>query len=490
MVISPQTSPLQITRQRQLPNGMGESNHLSQFFMTEPERLESVLSFGFGLNRSESILTMLTGALKNTRFISNRQFQWDLHGQADRTFAITRSLSGTTIGQNNSPFYLYFSEDVFGDGDVLVGENGKQVIVQGRGHQDGNETRYSCKIFSNVSVMDEKYLKTGKRFSREYNAHGEYSIKGTTTQTSTPARLMNQLTTIRHTYSATRSAATDVMVMDVSLGDGAKTKMWAKWQEWNALREWKMEQDRLLLYSEMAEGPTAMTQVKDEQGQRAIYRGAGMLQQISPANVRYYYRLTYEVLDSFLRDLSYAANEEGGQVNFVAFTGKMGMAEFDRAIKEYNKGNNITVTNSGTFITGTGDNLTLKGHFKTVEFLSGITLTVREFPPYDDMNNARNFAKHPRSGRPLQSYEFTIVNFGTTAKGVPNIRKVAKADSESLMWYVAGSTDPFKGVLKGYSKTNMSASGIDGYEVHFLAEIGLQVEDPTSCGRLIMASDV
>lgn len=454
--------------------------------MTEPEKMESVLSFGFGLNRSESILTMLTGGLKNTRFISNRQYQWDLHGQADRTFALTRALSGT-IGANGSPFFLYFSEDVFGDGDVIVGENGKQVLVQGRGTQDGNEVRYTCRIFSNITTMDVNYLKVGKRFSREYNVHGEYSIKGTSTQTSTPARLMNQLTTIRHTYSATRSAATDIMVMEVNL-DGQKTKMWAKWQEWNALREWSMEQNRLLLYSEMQEGPVDQTQVRDEQGQRPIYRGAGLRQQISPANTRYYYKLTYEILDSFLRDLAYAANEEGGNVNFVAFTGKMGMAEFDRAIKEYNKGNNITVTNSGTFITGEGSHLKLTGHFKTVEFLSNITLTVREFPPYDDMNNARNFAKHPRSGRPLESYRFTIVNFGTTAKGTPNIRKVAKADSESIMWYVHGSTNPYSGVLKG--KNNSAATGLDGYQVHFLAEIGLQVEDPTSCGELIMASDV
>ena len=52
------------------------------------------------------------------------------------------------------------------------------------------------------------------------------------------------------------------------------------------------------------------------------------------------------------------------------------------------------------------------------------------------------------------------------------------------MWYVAGSTDPMGNVAGSINV--MRSTGLDGYEVHFLAEIGLQVQDPTSCGELIM----
>ena len=170
--------------------------------------------------------------------------------------------------------------------------------------------------------------------------------------------------------------------------------------------------------------------------------------------------MTYDILDQFLLDLSYNASKWGGNHNFVALTGKMGMREFNNAITEYARGNNITVTDSGTFISGTGDNLTFTGYFKTVEFMNGVTLTVKEFPPYDDI--IRNRLLHPKTKKPVESYRFTILNFGQNKDGKSNIRKVAMKDSEMAYWHVAGSTDPYGGVAKSVSTAR--ASGIDGYE--------------------------
>jgi hypothetical protein len=212
-----------------------------------------------------------------------------------------------------------------------------------------------------------------------------------------------------------------------------------------------------------------------------VYHGAGVRQQISPANRKYYTKLTYEILDEFLLDLSYNASVYGGDYNFVALTGKMGIREFNNAVVRKQKDLGITVTDSGTFITGKGDNLTLTGHFKTVEFLNGVSLTVKEFSPYDD--KVRNRTLHPVSGKPIESYRMTILNFGTV-KGKANIRKVAKKNSENAMWYVAGSTDPFGGVINSMSA--LRSNGIDGYEVHMLSECGIQLQDPTSCGEIIM----
>ena len=77
----------------------------------------------------------------------------------------------------------------------------------------------------------------------------------------------------------------------------------------------------------------------------------------------------------------------------------------------------------------------------------------------------------------------SILNFGRK-NGRSNIRKVAMKDSDMAMWHVNGSTDPYGGVAKSIS--TMRSTGIDGYEVHFLCQCGIMVEDPTSCGELIM----
>jgi hypothetical protein len=64
-----------------------------------------------------------------------------------------------------------------------------------------------------------------------------------------------------------------------------------------------------------------------------VYRGAGLLQQISPSNRRAYTKLTADILEDFLYNLSY--NILGfGERKFMALTGEMGMRELDRVLRE------------------------------------------------------------------------------------------------------------------------------------------------------------
>jgi hypothetical protein len=483
MNASAKISPLQLYRYRTLPTGMAESSHLSQAYLTEPERMESALAFAFGDKESTSVLAMMTGGLGNTRFVQNREYTWELEGQSERAIAVSRdSEAGDTPGYGGMPFPIYFSEKLFEVTDVLISDDGTPVRLQEEPIPDGVEYRYNAVITDpSIPFIDPSQLSNGARFSKEYSTVEEYSIKGGGTNFEAPTRLVNQLTTLRKHYRVTRSAATDVLVMEVKSMDGKATKYWTKLLEWTALRQWYKEIERNLVYSVFSKNAVREETVKG-QNKRPIFSGAGLRQQISPANIRYYTKLTYDILRSFLTDLSYSATRNGGNTKFVALTGKMGLEEFDDAVSRRAKDLGITITNSGTFITGSGQSLTLQGQFTTVKFLNGVELTVREFPPYDNL--VRNRTLHPISQKPIESYRFTILNFGSVAETKTNIRKVAKSKSENQMWYVAGSTDPM-GNVAGSMSTSRS-SGIDGYEVHFLAEIGIQVQDPTSCGELIM----
>jgi len=191
--------------------------------------------------------------------------------------------------------------------------------------------------------------------------------------------------------------------------------------------------------------------------------------------------LTYEILDELLLDLSFAAKKGGGDHNFLGLTGMMGMREFDAAMKDYARGNNITVDNNGTFITGSGADLEFTGYFRRVTFMNGIKLTMKEFPPYDDIT--RNRQIHPISQKPIESYRITIINFGADGEGGTNICKMALKDSEMSMWTVAGSTDSTGGVANSLGVNR--ASGVDGYEMHFLSQSGIRIKNPLSCGELI-----
>lgn len=97
------------------------------------------------------------------------------------------------------------------------------------------------------------------------------------------------------------------MVIELYGPDGQKTKLWTKLAEWTALGQWYREIDKMLLYSVYNKNSMGTVTLKGENS-RPVYHGAGLRQQISPANKRTYYKLTYELLDNFLLDLSYNAN--------------------------------------------------------------------------------------------------------------------------------------------------------------------------------------
>jgi hypothetical protein len=481
-----QVSPLQVYQTRNF-NGLTESNHLSNAFLTEPEKVGSVLAYAFGIQEN-NVLSLLTGGIGNTLYVNNREYEWKLHSQSDRAIEVgadSPSAGGQMPGYGGQPIELILAEKWFEVSDVLVADDGEtQVRVMQEPYQSGSSYVYTVQTVDAAkgAFIDPEFLKIGARWSKEFSSVEEYSIKGGGHGYATPYLLRNQLTTLRKTYKVSREAAKAVMVVELfDPADPSKsTKLWTKLAEWTAMAYWYREIDKSYIYSKYNKDSKGVVKLQGE-NKRPVYHGAGFREQISPANKRYYTKLTYEILDEFLLDLSYAASKWGGDHKFVALTGKMGMREFDRAIKDHARGNNITVTDHGTFITGKGDELGFTGYFKTVTFMNGIELTVKEFEPYDDIVRGR--ALHPASKKPVESYRFTILNFGRK-NGKSNIRKVAMQDSDMAMWHVCGSTDPYGGVAKGINIQR--SSGIDGYEVHFLSQCGIMIEDPTSCGELIL----
>lgn len=466
-------------------NGMTESNHLSNAFLTEPEKVGTVMSLAFG-KYNGNVLTLLTGGIGN-KSIANREYEWDLYANSDRSIEVTGNLGdgGSTPGLGQTIFRVKLAEKWFESTDNLISDNGTKVRVAYEPVQDGTSFIYHLQLTGNdkTRFIDPSQIALGARFSKDFSTVSEFSSKGGGTQYIAPFKMRNQLTTLRKHYEVTRSAATDRLVISVPNPENPKetTKLWVKNAEWTAIGQWYRELERSYVYSEFSKDSSTYFDVVQGENGRPVYEGAGLRQQIAPANIRYYTTLTYKILDDFLLDLSYAADIWGGDCKFLALTGKMGMREFDRAIREEIRVNGgITVVDDGKFIAGSGQELIFQGQFTTVKFLNGIELTVKEFPIYDDI--VRNRALHPITKKPQESYRFTILNIGRK-EGRSNLRKMYKEDSEMLMWNVSGSVDPYGNTAKSTSTSR--ASGIDGFQVHFLAECGIMLEDPTTAGELI-----
>lgn len=318
-------------------------------------------------------------------------------------------------------------------------------------------------------------LTPGCQVSRLGAYYEEYSEEGDILNYNTFFEMHNYLFITRLDYDITGSAFSEVMTIALKDPKSGKTSyLWADYQEWLAMREWYKRCERMMVYSKSTVNADGTVNLKGTNG-RPIFVGAGLEQQIAPANHRYYTDLTAEVFQEFLFDLSYnvlGTNER----KFVALTGEMGMMDFDKIVREKVLGMDMIAS---IFVTGSGQNLTLGGQFTTYKMLNGIELTVKHFPLFD--NTTYNRKLHPKTGKPLESYKFLFLDLGRR-DGQANIVKVVRKDRGFVIWNTSGSVAPGAGY--GKSNSTVRSNAKDGYSVHLLGEMGIFLRDPRACGIL------
>ena len=452
-----------------------------------PYQVSQVLSYVFGTkdNGYSTSIDMLTGGLGNVMTIDQPSWEWPVMIDADRAVTIRDAkwngssiTSTSTAGLGNTPILLWLEDNWFGPGAILEFDNKDfQVRVSGAPYQDGNMYVYTCFIADGnpASYVPAEYLEAGRQVSRLASAYEEYSEESDILNYNTHFKMRNYLTTVRLSYDITGSAFSTVMAVALKDPKSGKTSyLWSTFQEWKAMREWYKRCERFGVYAKSNVNKDGSCNLKGSNG-RPVFIGAGLLEQIAPSNRRFYTKLTAELLEDFLSDLSYnilGTNER----KFIALTGEMGMREFDRVLKEKVTQMNLMDT---IFVTGSGDNLTFGGQFKTYKMTNGIELTLKYFPLYDDTTYNRML--HPVSLKPLESYRMTFIDLGRR-DGEANLVKVVRKDREFVNWCVAGAVTP-AGYAHGNSEVRSNAK--DGYSVNFLGEMGWFVRDPRGCGELI-----
>lgn len=463
-----------------------DENMLANALLTEPYKVSTVLSYIFGRFDQGNIIDYITNGSGKTITVENRQYEWNVMIEHDKAISIrdakidnTAVQSTDVPGINQQPIQLWLEEKWFGPGAILEFDDKEfQVRVIGQPWQDGNEWVYTVVVADGQpeSYIPPSLLATGKQVSRTGSAYEEYSDEADIVNYQTPFKLRNHLTTMRMTYDITGDAYSSVMVIAIRDPKTKKsTFYWSAYQEWVALRQWYERLDRMTMYSKYNADSKGVVHLQGTNG-RPVYIGAGLLQQISPANRSYYTTLTLDTLDTFLTDLSYNILGQGER-KFIALTGEMGMREFDRVLRA--KATSFSLVDNH-FVSGSGQELVLGGQFVTYKGLNGIELTLKHFPIYD--NPVFNRKKHPKTGKPLESYRMTFIDFGNR-DGESNLRKVVRKDREMVMWHVAGAVAPGSGHSK--SITTLRANAKDGYQVNFLSEQGIMLGDPTTSGELI-----
>lgn len=479
---------LQLYRGRRFSDLVDE-NMISNALLTRPHEMSGLLSLIFGTKDDgvSTAIDLITGGLGKTMVIENREYEWSVMIDSDHAVNIRYAKVGNTTiatgeediypGLNNQPIYLGVEERWFGPGAVLSFDDvNYQVRISGHPYQDGTTWVYECYVADGFagSYIPAKFLTPGRQVSRIGSAYEEYSDEADIINYQTPFKMRNNLTTLRLTYDITGDAYSTVLAIALKDPETGKTSyLWSDYQYWLALREWKRREEKFLLFSKSNRAADGTYNLKGTNG-RPVPISAGLFEQISPSNVRYYTTLTAELLEDYLFDLCY--NMLGTQERkFIALTGEMGMREFDRILKDKVAGYQLIDT---VFVTGSGQNLTLGGQFTTYKMTNGIELTLKHCALFDNMEMFRTL--HPLTGKPLMSYTFLFVDLGTR-DGQANVVKVCRKGREFVQWCTGGSVVP-----SGYGNSinTLRSNSRDGYEVHFLGEEGIMLRNPLSCGIL------
>lgn len=464
-------------------SGLTQATHLHSFFLTKPALASAVVTLVYNkVNGYKNALSTLTTGLGRSKELNGIQYRWPLMGDSQKAVAVTRAFTdgGSTPGIAGSQFRVGFAEKWFAFGDVLKPDSATNIVarVMSEPFQEGSDYIYNLQLVTNdpTLYLDPTLIAVGKEFSKEYNvvSHDHSRTSGETTY-ATPFWMENYMTTFRKKYSITGAAHSQVL--EIALVDpesGKTTTTWVKYAEWVFWMQWMDELELAFIYGQLNVKADGTTDMKDING-NPIYTGAGVEQQIAPANKRYYTRLTERTIRSFMNDLSFGGNDPGPK-KYVALCGRGFMDLFDQAMKV--SASNYTLVDS-KFITGSGSEMTFGGQFKTYIGLNGDEITLKEIPAYNSI--LRNRALHPDTGLPIESYKATFLNFKIGTDGESNVIKVYNKDREMVSSYIEGLYGPF-----GPKRNGTSASAVDGYDFHVMSECGIMIKDPTNCGQMIL----
>lgn len=471
-------------------SGLTDTNQLKNAMLSSPKELGLLVSYAFGAldDGYSSTIDFVTGGLGNTEYVETGSYRWEFEVNADRAIKILKATwlgnditagSNLTPGLHGTPVKIWLEHQYFGPGSIIEFDDKRyQARIEDSGVYDDGGYVYTIMPSGETqsSYIPPHMLIANAHVSRLGSAYPEFSSQADILNYSRGFKLENSLTTIRIVRNITGHAAAERLA--IVLRDpvsGKETYFWAPYMEWVAMREWHKRMDYQLVH-EQATPSSALEVVRDNmQNAYPVIRGAGLRQQISPANIREYTVFTADLINEYVSDLTYNIIGATKDRKFLVLTGEMGMKQFHNAMMAEAAKLSLIDTH---FVNKAGENLSFGAQFTTYKMLNGAEVSVKLYPPYDDMVHNRTL--HPITKKPIESYRYTFLEIGRR-DGKSNLVKMVRKGREFMQWSINGSTGP-NGATNG-----PAGSAVDGYEVHMLGEVGVRITDPRGCGELIFA---
>jgi len=473
-------------------SGLTTENHLGALFAQEPQFISKVIDKIYAVNLGGDDIVSFLDQFPTEYVEDDVPFKWMLQGADEKNIPLAAAyadIDGTALpakpGLGLGTFVMVFDEQLFFATDVIVGEKPdlyKLRVVKDPEPIDGRYYHTVQLVTGNdLLSVPATELAAGTRWSKEYSlVEQTLSKRGGQVSHTSPFMMENTLSMIRKQYKVPgnmiRKGENKPLAFSFVGADGKVETRWIKKLDWDFMSQFRRERARLLLYGNSNRKSDGSYGNLGESGYE-IRAGHGLYEQIAPSNIFYYNAFDIDWLSQIAIGLSVGKLPEDSR-RFVLSTGEYGMFQFHNAVEA--KASTWSPNFSQDRISISGNKMSYKGQFLEYRTVNGITFELMHDPMKDDP--IRNKVYHPEGGL-LSSREYDLLDFGTSG-GDSNIKKVMLSGEEEIFKYIPGMRDPYS-PYNNLTSPGMTASSVDGYEVHKMFIGGIRIKNPMRCARIL-----
>lgn len=469
-------------------NGLVTEQHLGFLYMTEPVLIDQMITQLYPISNERAIANFMEQFPVKEVPTENGFFEWMLQGNHEKNVPLIswEDADGNQpdrAGIAGASIFLTFPEPYFEMYNVLKSDKEQfQLILKSDAMPSaGGNYKYEAELVrsSDDIYMPAALLATGSRWVKFYNAAPDtFSDRGAKPNFTSPFRMRNRLGQMRMQYEVTGSMIEQGKNYPLlsTFANGAKT--WINYQDIVTHAQFAAQKANRFVYGLSNFNQYDRIFNKSENGKFNIGMGAGLFEQIAPSNEHYFNVLDIDFMTSVVHDLS-VGRISMAEREITLMTGEYGMIDFHKAVlaKGGTQVSNLGIRTNDKIISGAagmpGIQNPLKFGFQYVEYYAynGVNFKLMYNPMYD--NKVMFPEVHPQGGT-VESRRMTVISFG----GEANIYRVRPTGQGPVMKYIPGMRDPFSpaGSKQSYA---MTASPLDGYEVHMMDWAGCMVKDPT-----------
>jgi len=479
--------------------GLTKENHLGRLFQAQPQKATNLMIQLLATSRGKTLETFLS-KFPVKYFDTDDEYTWEIIGSSRRNIPLVeaRKEDGSTIvtaedtvGANTQPFYVVFSEDWFGDGEVIVGEKNEiyPLRILAPAKMEGTNAVYKVELMGgNTTGMPGSELVLGKRFSWEYApVEKSFSRKVGAARYTSPIAMRNEWTTLRIGDEVGGDMLDKKMLVGIPALDNSGKKvthtMWMHHVDWKLEETFSEYKSNAIMYGRSNRNANGEYLNIGKSGE-VIRMGAGLREQMEYGNTMYYNNFNIKLIEDALYELS-VSKLNYGERRFVLRTGERGAMQFHKAVNtvvsgwsafNYFGGNASVNTISSTQSALHSNALSAGYQFTEYKAPNGVIVTIEVDPLYDDP--VRNKIMHPEGGVAM-SYRYDILYIGSTE--VPNIQLAKVKGKEEYRGYQWGLRNPYTG---SYNNQYMSFDE-DKAVFHRMCTLGVFILDPTRTMSLI-----